>query len=176
MSKHVCTWLVCFSAGLNELDLSKFTTVDKISEEMFGEKTQNLARLKYLKTALGLGEIFTIGWNCPRHEMDDGVGNVLKTKDFHAWYVDCTGDVLDYPIEKLSSKHKTKNVIWRPWDIALAAKIFSRLEIEHEKWLESQGLNEEDLLGMANMNKFPRNDCYHHAKLIRDTNPRSMHW
>ena len=108
--------------------------------------------------------------------MDDGVGNVLKTKDFHAWYVDCTGDVLDYPIEKLSSKHKTKNVIWRPWDIALAAKIFSRLEIEHEKWLESQGLNEEDLLVMANMNKFPRNDCYHHAKLIRNTNPRSMHW
>ena len=163
--------IMTLGAGIHNFDMSEISTLDELYEKLFGDKRKTPARAEYVEASLGLGEVFTMGWNGPRHRINNGVDNVSDTEDYHAWCVNCKGEVLDYPFEQIVSDHKTRNIIRRPWDIALASKIFPKLEIIHEKWLESQALNQKQLLRLIHKNKFPKDHCYHRARVIRDSDP-----
>ena len=100
---------------------------------------------------------------------------MIEEGNFHAWCVDTSGDVVDFPDEMLKhGKYQTDEIVRRAWDARLVAFHLPELERHSlEFWKDPfhRSLSNEEVEKMAWKNILPLYFKYERAKAIRDSNP-----
>ena len=78
-----------------------------------------------------------------------------------------------YQIELALSENWTKDIVRRPWDVSVVVQALPHLD----KWSKEQffdknpHMTREQFLHAIKNNTFPSDNCYPHAKILRDSDP-----
>ena len=103
---------------------------------------------------------------------------VSQVTDYHAWCVDESNKVYDYPIEQIPSLAKTDKVIRRPFDIDHAIKFYPFMMDFRKCFFSYQTkvvpFTHEQKMAMINNNTFPVGHCLDRALTLRESDPRKF--
>lgn len=102
---------------------------------------------------------------------------IRMVSDYHAWCVDLSNNVHDYPPEQISrdSPYWTDNIVRRPWDTDHLIKSYPHLldilarTSTHIELIEP--LTQEEKLAQIADNTFPIGCCLQRAIALRDSDP-----
>ena len=101
--------------------------------------------------------------------------SMIEEGNFHAWCVDTSGNVVDFPDDMLKhGKYQTDEIVRRAWDARLVAFHLPELERQSlEFWKDPfhRSLSKVEVEKMAWKNILPLYFKYERAKAIRNSNP-----
>lgn len=111
------------------------------------------------------------GFDGPRYTLEGT--HALSNIDYHAWCVDESNNICDYPDSQIyHGPYGTTNIIRRPWDADLVAKFLPYLETLFDAFQQMHPKTKEQHLRDIENNTFPQNNCYARAKILRDSNEK----